>query len=153
VLHALAKQAVSLGAFKLARTAYDRLLQLRLAPALRDAAEAASLVLRAQPYSDREELQPLCFRCSAVNRLLGQRGDACSSCHHEVVRSFFALDALPLVEFVLAAGIAADEAAQLIAAPPKRGAAAAGGRRSSGWHEGGQEGSRALCHIALVTSD
>lgn len=82
---------------------------------------------QAKPVRDSPDLFAACFRCGASNPLLspfttaiaapssggslpkdghGNRkyhglawGDACTTCRHPFVRSFFNFEALPLVEF------------------------------------------------------
>ncbi|CAM9228975.1 unnamed protein product, partial [Ascophyllum nodosum] len=48
-------------------------------------------------------------------------GDACTTCRHPFVRSFFNFESLPLVEFEPEAGIGDDEALELIRASPPQG--------------------------------
>lgn len=57
ILYTLAKQATNLEAFKLARTAYERLQALRIPQTWRDPIDSAAMAIRAQPFTDREQLQ------------------------------------------------------------------------------------------------
>jgi intraflagellar transport protein 122 len=54
VLFALAKHARDLGAFKLARYAFDKLQQLRVPHAWMDQIDLATITIRSKPFSDKE---------------------------------------------------------------------------------------------------
>ncbi len=113
-LFALAKQGKLLGAYKLARTAYTKLLSLRMPASWREQIDLACLTIRTKAYSDKEELLPVCYRCSTSNPLLNASGDACVNCAHVFVRSFVSFETLPLVEFVLEDGLTDEEADRII---------------------------------------
>lgn len=66
----IARTAHELGANKLARAALERLNELRLSPMAREAADAMAMRLKSRPMEDPEEMQPVCYRCGAVNPLL-----------------------------------------------------------------------------------
>jgi intraflagellar transport protein 122 len=70
ILLALAGLARAQRAYKLARFAYSRLQGLVLLPAVAADVELASLMLRACPFTDDDELLPICYRCQATNTLL-----------------------------------------------------------------------------------
>ena len=71
--------------------------------------------IQATPFADEESLAAICFRCSAPIPLQPTAGgEACAHCKQPFVFSMFSFEALPVVEFVLEDGIAADEAARLI---------------------------------------
>lgn len=70
VLLALAGLARAQHAYKLARYAYSKLQGLVLPPAVAADVELASLMLRACPFTDDDELLPICYRCQATNTLL-----------------------------------------------------------------------------------
>jgi len=99
ILFAMAKQAKALGAFKLARFAYDKLQLLRTKPQWRDMLDVDALTLRSKPFSDREELLFMCFNCNTMNPLLNMLGDKCINCGHPFVRDIITFEPLPLVEF------------------------------------------------------
>ena len=123
-LYALAKQAKQLGAWKLARSAYSQLLALRMSPAWRAEVEQEALRVRVRPFTDSEELLPVCYRCSTSNPLMpassaqqadsAQHSDRCINCGHEFMRSFCSFECLPLVRFVLPPGLTDGEAEKLI---------------------------------------
>ncbi|CAM9316512.1 unnamed protein product, partial [Laminaria digitata] len=69
-LYTLAKQAKVLGAFKLARFAYDRLQRQRVPPLWQDQIDLDMLTVQAKPVRDSPELFAACFRCGASNPLL-----------------------------------------------------------------------------------
>ncbi|CAM9714504.1 unnamed protein product [Scytosiphon promiscuus] len=170
-LYTLAKQAKVMGAFKLARFAYDRLQRQRVPPLWQDQIDLDLLMVQAKPVRDSPELFAACFRCGASNPLLspftatsaassagavrtapmfssGSRGrhheppalpwgDACTTCRHPFVRSFFNYESLPLVEFQPDDSLSDEQALELIqASPPQRGRGA-GGRKAdvNQWRE------------------
>jgi len=133
-LYTLARQAMTLGAFKLARHAYDRLGKLQI-PARRQAeVELDMLIIQAKPVRDDPDHLPVCYRCGSTNPLLNPftnkfaKGDVCTNCGHPFVRSFINFDVLPLVEFVPEPSISDEEAIELIRQPPPN----EGGKRGSG---------------------
>lgn len=119
-LFALAKQGKVLGAFKLARQAYTKLLTLKMPSAWKDQIDLASLTIRTKPYHDKEELLPVCYRCSSSNPLLNSSGDSCHQCGHPFIRSMCSFETLPLVQFYLD-GVTDEEAVALIEADPATG--------------------------------
>lgn len=62
ILYTLAKQARKLGANKLAKRLFDRILTLRVPRKFQEQVEIAAVSSRARPYSDPEELLPMCYR-------------------------------------------------------------------------------------------
>jgi intraflagellar transport protein 122 len=128
-LFTLAKQAMHLGAYKLARHAYDRLSKLQISRK-QEEVELDMLLVQAKPVRDDPDHLPVCYRCGSANPLLNPftnkfaKGDVCTNCGHPFVRSFINFDILPLVEFVPDPSITDEEAIELIRQPPP----AAGGR-------------------------
>ncbi|WIA11467.1 hypothetical protein OEZ85_011583 [Tetradesmus obliquus] len=129
VLLALATQARAQGAYKLARYAYSKLQALALPPAVAAEVDMASLMLRAQPFTDADALLPICYRCQATNALLNTQGDFCTNCGAPFLRSFITFEVLPLVEFELEPGISDAEAAALLGEDVLGSATAAAGGR------------------------
>lgn len=101
VYFTLAQHAVQLESYKLARQAFDKLLQMKLRPEWQRQVELTAMTLQVQPYSDREDLLPVDYRSSTVNPLLNPNGtgDVCVNSGHPFVRSFVSFENLPLVEF------------------------------------------------------
>ena len=124
-LYTLAKQAMTLGAYKLARYAYDRLSKMQVPATKQSEVELDMLIIQAKPIRDNADVIPVCFRCSASNPLLNPftskfaKGDVCTNCGHPFVRSFITFDVLPLVEFVPEPSISDEEAIALIRQPAK----------------------------------
>jgi len=155
-LYTLARQAMALGAYKLARYTYDRLGKLQVPPTKQAEVELDMLIIQAKPIRDNADHLPVCFRCSATNPLLNPftskfaKGDVCTNCGHPFVRSFITFDVLPLVEFVPHPDISDEEAIELIRRPASRGKGAfkKGGRgevTSRGqWNESKQGGADTL---------
>uniref|UniRef100_A0A1B6JCB8 Intraflagellar transport protein 122 homolog n=2 Tax=Proconiini TaxID=565685 RepID=A0A1B6JCB8_9HEMI len=120
ILYALSKQARTLGAYKLARQALDRMHSLRIPPQFQEYVDIASLMVRAKPYHDNEDLLIMCYRCSTYNPLLTNStvpGNSCTNCRQPFVHSFVTFEVLPLVEFQLESGISDEEAVRLLEAP------------------------------------
>ncbi|XP_076202855.1 intraflagellar transport protein 122 homolog isoform X1 [Aptenodytes patagonicus] len=113
-LFALAKQSKALGAYKLARHAYDKLQGLQIPARFQKSIELGSLTIRSKPFHDSEELVPLCYRCSTNNPLLNNLGNVCINCRQPFVFSASSYEVLHLVEFYLEDGITDDEAVALI---------------------------------------
>ncbi|XP_039551470.1 intraflagellar transport protein 122 homolog isoform X1 [Passer montanus] len=113
-LLALAKQSKALGAYKLARHAYDKLQGLQIPDRFQKSVELGSLTIRSKPFHDSEELVPLCYRCSTNNPLLNNLGNVCVNCRQPFVFSASSYEVLHLVEFYLEDGITDEEAVALI---------------------------------------
>ncbi|XP_055564676.1 intraflagellar transport protein 122 homolog isoform X1 [Falco cherrug] len=113
-LFALAKQSKALGAYKLARHAYDKLQGLQIPARFQKSIELGSLTIRSKPFHDNEELVPLCYRCSTNNPLLNNLGNVCINCRQPFVFSASSYEVLHLVEFCLEDGITDEEAVALI---------------------------------------
>ncbi|XP_049276160.1 LOW QUALITY PROTEIN: intraflagellar transport protein 122 homolog [Rhipicephalus sanguineus] len=114
VLYALSKQSRNLGAHRLARHCYEQLQNLHVPLRFRDTLDLAALTVRSKPFSDAQDLLPLCYRCSSTNPLINQRGRCCVNCSQPFVHSFIAFEVLPLVEFTLAEGISDSEAFEIL---------------------------------------
>ncbi|NXR08935.1 IF122 protein, partial [Semnornis frantzii] len=113
-LFALAKQSRALGAYKLARHAYEKLQGLQIPARFQQSIELGSLTIHAKPFHDSEELVPLCYRCSTNNPLLNNLGNVCINCRQPFVFSASSYEVLHLVEFYLEEGITDEEAVALI---------------------------------------
>uniref|UniRef100_A0A3B3SNU1 Intraflagellar transport protein 122 homolog n=1 Tax=Paramormyrops kingsleyae TaxID=1676925 RepID=A0A3B3SNU1_9TELE len=113
-LYALAKQSKALGAFKLARHAYEKLQGLRVPARFQESMELGSLTVRSKPFHDNEDLVPMCYRCSTNNPLLNIQGNVCINCRQPFIFSASSYEVLPLVEFYLEEGISDEEAVSLI---------------------------------------
>ncbi|NXL95927.1 IF122 protein, partial [Alectura lathami] len=113
-LFALAKQSKALGAYKLARHAYDKLQGLQVPARFQKPIELGSLTIRSKLFHDSEELVPLCYRCSTNNPLLNNLGNVCVNCRQPFVFSASSYEVLHLVEFYLEDGITDEEAVALI---------------------------------------
>lgn len=101
VLHALAKLSMVLEAFALARKVYEQLRSYVLPRAVMQDMDIQNLLVCAKPQSDKDDLKPVCYRCSTQNPLLHPKGDICSNCSHPFIRNLHTYEHLPLVEFVL----------------------------------------------------
>ncbi|KAG1709205.1 hypothetical protein DVH05_019849 [Phytophthora capsici] len=132
----LGHHALQLESYKLARQAYDKLLQMKLRPDWQSVVECTAMTLQARPYADREELLPVDYRSSTVNPLLNPNntGDVCVNSGHPFVRSFVSFENLPLVEFQPEPTLSDEEAEELILMYPDD--ASAGSKRAGdGWRE------------------
>ncbi|XP_028334450.1 intraflagellar transport protein 122 homolog isoform X6 [Physeter macrocephalus] len=128
-LFTLAKQSKALGAYKLARHAYDKLQGLQTPARFQKSIELGSLTIRSKPFHDSEELVPLCYRCSTNNPLLNNLGNVCINCRQPFVFSASSYEVLHLVEFYLEEGITDEEAVSLIDLEAPR------HKRESKWQE------------------
>ncbi|KFU93950.1 Intraflagellar transport protein 122, partial [Chaetura pelagica] len=128
-LFALAKQSKALGAYKLARHAYDKLQGLQIPARFQKSIELGSLTIRSKPFHDSEELVPLCYRCS-TNNPLNNLGNVCINCRQPFVFSASSYEVLHLVEFYLEDGITDEEAVALIDLEAPR-----TNRRENKWQE------------------
>ncbi|VDD75566.1 unnamed protein product [Mesocestoides corti] len=138
VLFTLAKHSKNLGAFKLARYAFDRLQTFHIKQPLRRLIELQSLAIKNTPVQDSEDIIVVCFRCSATNSTLQSDG-RCTNCKAPFVYSFLyfgrfdelnlrvrtqpieffsASDILPLVEFVPDPELTAEEVIDCIRSDP-----------------------------------
>jgi intraflagellar transport protein 122 len=146
-LYTLARQAMPLGAFKLARHVYDRLSMLQTVHLSKikkqDEIELDMLIVQAKPVRDDPDILPVCYRCSSTNPLLNPftnkfaKGDVCTNCGHPFVRSFVNFDILPLVEFIPDPRISDEEAIDLIRQEGNRLKGGRGGKgKGAGWKEG-----------------
>uniref|UniRef100_A0A8C0G8H9 Intraflagellar transport protein 122 homolog n=1 Tax=Chelonoidis abingdonii TaxID=106734 RepID=A0A8C0G8H9_CHEAB len=138
-LFALAKQSKALGAYKLARHAYDKLQGLQIPARFQKSIELGSLTIRSKPFHDSEELVPLCYRCSTNNPLLNNLGNVCINCRQPFVFSASSYEVLHLVEFYLEEGITDEEAVALIdlEAPRLK-------KREDKWQEMASDGAQTL---------
>ena len=114
IYYALARYSEQLGAYKLARHAYNQLLGMRVPGELEQKTDLSSLTVRCRPFSDQEEILPVCYRCSTVNPLINSSGDACIAKCGEFQRSFLTFEHLPLVQFFLPGDMSDEEAEKLI---------------------------------------
>jgi len=120
ILFTLAKQSKQLGAYKLARHAFDKLQSLRVPAQLQETIDLGSVTIRAKPFQDKEDLLPMCYRCSTTNPLLNSAGNQCVNCKQPFEYSFVTFEILPVVEFTLEEGISDEEALRLIHKEPSR---------------------------------
>ena len=116
ILYTLSKQARKLGANKLAKQLLDKIQMLKVPHKFQEQVEIAAISSRARPYSDPEELLPMCYRCSTYNPLTSASNN-CVNCGQKFVHSFVSFELLPLVEFQLEEGISDEEAVRLIETP------------------------------------
>ncbi|KAK2897463.1 intraflagellar transport protein 122 homolog [Channa argus] len=115
-LYALAKQSQKLGAYKLARKAYEKLQQLHIPSRFQESIELGSLTICSKPFHDSVDLIEgmMCYRCSTNNPLLSNQGSVCINCRQPFIYSASSYEVLPLVQFYLEEGISDEEAVSLI---------------------------------------
>ncbi|ETP46782.1 hypothetical protein F442_07035 [Phytophthora nicotianae P10297] len=132
----LGHHGLQLESYKLARQAYDKLLQMKLRQDWQSVVECTAMTLQARPYADREELLPVDYRSSTVNPLLNPNntGDVCVNSGHPFVRSFVSFENLPLVEFQPEPGLSDAEAEELILMHPTD-TGGSNKRAGDGWRE------------------
>lgn len=86
-MYCLAKQAKTLGANKFAKQLLDRIQPLRIPVKFQEQVEIQTIAARARPYSDPEELLPMCYRCSTYNPL-ATTSNKCVNCGQKFVHSY-----------------------------------------------------------------
>jgi len=133
-LWALAKQSRQLGAYKVARFAYEKLHALKLPLRFQDLIDLGAVSIRSKPFHDGEDLLPLCYRCSTTNPCINQQGSCCINCKQPYVYSFSSFEILPLVEFALGDDIGDEEAMKLIESSHVHNAS--GGNKTNGDFDG-----------------
>lgn len=119
-LYALVKQAVGMQSFRVASFAAERLASCIVPNAWRETLETASVLLQSKPFSDREDLVPVCYACGASNSVLTATAGSLPLLCDPVPQ-------LPRLQLKRGAGRAALQ----------RGGGAAGGAASSAGREGG----------------
>ncbi|EJW79340.1 hypothetical protein WUBG_09751, partial [Wuchereria bancrofti] len=119
ILYTLMKQSQVLGAYKLARYALEQLSYLKTPRRFEKLIETDALIIRSKPFTDAEELLPMCYRCGISNPLVGT--NECIHCKTPFILSFVSFEVLPLVEFFVSDDINLEEARQLISVEPPLG--------------------------------
>lgn len=99
IMYTLSKQARILGANKLAKQLLDKIQNLRIPNRYLEQVEIATLAAKAKPFSDSEELLPMCYRCSTYNPLLSSR-NACVNCGQKFVYSYFSFGKFSAIFFL-----------------------------------------------------
>ena len=88
VLITLARFSNKLGCFKLANFCYERLQHLYVPVKFRSQVQLQSLFMKAKQFKDKEEMQPLCYRCSTNSPLLTNQSNCCATCQNPFFYSF-----------------------------------------------------------------
>ncbi|KHJ88934.1 hypothetical protein OESDEN_11261 [Oesophagostomum dentatum] len=114
--YTMARIGRELGAYKLARDTLDRLGSLRVPPRLQRDVELMTVNIRAKPFSDAEDLLPVCNRCGLNNPLTS--GMNCVHCKTAFQFSFATFEILPLIEFFIDEDIPTEEAVSLVESEP-----------------------------------
>jgi len=110
VFFALAFLSKQLEAYKTARFSFERLNTLIIPQSWQDKIDYEIISIRSKPYLDKDNLMPLCYRCLNNNPLLNTKGDICTTCGGEFIRSPLSNEILPLVEFKPKQGISLEDA-------------------------------------------
>ncbi|XP_050423327.1 intraflagellar transport protein 122 homolog [Adelges cooleyi] len=111
ILYSLSKQALSMGAFKLARQTLNMLRNLRIPVKYQTSVDLATLSIRAKPFHDNEDLLSMCYRCLTYNSPGLQQ---CVTCNHKFIFSYIKFEILPLIEFHVEDDISDTDALKLI---------------------------------------
>lgn len=117
-IFAMAKQAKTLGANKLARFALEKLSLYKVPLSWQEQVDMFALSIRSRAFNDADELLPSCFRCQTINPLVNQAGDRCIACAHPMMRSFCNFELLPLVQFQPSRDVSPQDAVALIRQVP-----------------------------------
>ncbi|VDK27728.1 unnamed protein product [Gongylonema pulchrum] len=89
ILYTLLKQGQTLGAYKLARYSLEQLSHLNVPLRFEKLIESAALMIRSKPFTDADDLLPMCYRCGMSNPLVG--GNECIHCKTPFILSFMNL--------------------------------------------------------------
>ncbi|KAI1715469.1 intraflagellar transport protein like protein [Ditylenchus destructor] len=116
VLFTLVKLSRTFANYKTARQALEQLRLLRAPTQYQSLIDIATLEIRAKPFSDTEEFQPMCYSCGTSNPILGAH--SCVHCDAEFVYSFATFEVLPIIEFGITEDLTIEEAIHLIDAEP-----------------------------------
>ncbi|KAI1724928.1 intraflagellar transport protein like protein [Ditylenchus destructor] len=116
VLFTLVKLSRTFANYKTARQALEQLRLLRAPTQYQSLIDIATLEIRAKPFSDTEEFQPMCYSCGTSNPILGAH--SCVHCDAEFVYSFATFEVLPIIEFDITEDLTIEEAIHLIDAEP-----------------------------------
>jgi len=115
-LFVMGNLGISLGAYRHARTMFQKLLTLRVPKSWWDIIDTACLKIRTKPYCDKEDLALVCYRCGTTNLMSANN---CANCNEEFIRGFCSFDCLPLVEFYIDPAIDPERAETLIKTTPR----------------------------------
>eukprot|EP01004_Peranema_trichophorum_P002730 NODE_1765_length_1818_cov_66.009440_g1496_i0.p1 GENE.NODE_1765_length_1818_cov_66.009440_g1496_i0~~NODE_1765_length_1818_cov_66.009440_g1496_i0.p1 ORF type:complete len:562 (+),score=141.20 NODE_1765_length_1818_cov_66.009440_g1496_i0:104-1687(+) len=151
IVLALAKLGKQLETYKLARHAHDKLQGFVIPKNMMDALDLQSVTIRAKPFQDKEEMLPICYRCSSTNPLLNNNGDVCANCHAPFVRSFHSFDHLPLVEFRMQDPRDDEDALKMIESPNMLQAGRKKEGDDDGWNTQSAGGTQVLTFGAMQT--
>ncbi|TMS38549.1 hypothetical protein L596_005248 [Steinernema carpocapsae] len=116
VYYTLAKLGKALEAYKMARFALEQLTTLKAPSRFDKLIGAATLDIRAKPFSDPDDMMAMCYRCGTANPVMA--GLRCLNCNAEFIYSFATFEILPVVEFSIEESIDDQEAYDLINAEP-----------------------------------
>lgn len=119
IFYAAAKQSNAMKAYKLARMAYQQANLYKIPERFRESVEIATMHIHAKPFTDSEDVLPMCYRCSTSNPLINKQGNICFNCKQPFVYSFISFEVLPVIEFFLDEGIDDNEAFKLLSKKPK----------------------------------
>ncbi|PAV77093.1 hypothetical protein WR25_12873 [Diploscapter pachys] len=116
VYFAIARIGRDLGAYKLCRDALDKLTQLKVPTRLQRSVDIMTITIRAKPFTDSEDLLPMCYRCGLNNPMTSEL--TCVHCKTPFIFCYSTFDILPLVEFYISDDISKEEVLELIDAEP-----------------------------------
>ncbi|KAF7635241.1 hypothetical protein Mgra_00005356 [Meloidogyne graminicola] len=116
IFYTLMKLSRHFNCFKTSRQSLDQLHKLYCPLQYQTQIDIATLEIRAMPFSDSEEFQPMCYNCGTANPILG--GHECVHCNHPFIYSFITFEVLPLIQFQLENNITDKEAIELINTEP-----------------------------------
>jgi intraflagellar transport protein 122 len=135
VYYSLGRIATKLGAFSTARSAYEKLQNLKVPLEWQEEVEHSGISVKSKPNQDKEELFSVCYRCMNTSPSL-TTGDFCSYCKHPIIRSFLSFQQLPLVEFEPNSSIPQKKVMQLLNSEiPVNVSKAKGQKKANEWHE------------------
>ena len=114
IFYACAFLAKEAEAYKTSRFSFERLNSMQIPSMWKEKIDLEILTIRSKPYTDSDSNMPLCFRCLNSNPLINIKGDKCSICSYNFIRSPISGDILPLIEFKPSPDISENKARDLI---------------------------------------
>jgi len=100
VYYALAFLSKEFEAYKTARFSFEKLNTLLFPIEWQEKIDYETLAIRAKPYTDKDNILQVCYRCLNTNPLINAKGDKCTTCSYTFIRSPISNEVLPLTEFV-----------------------------------------------------
>ncbi len=114
IYYALAFISKQFEAYKTARFSFEKLNTFKFPHNWQTKIDFEIMTIRSKPYIDKDTNMPVCYRCLNTNPLINMKGDKCTICSSNFIRSPISHEILPLVEFRPEEGISDDQAIEFL---------------------------------------